>query len=316
MNTINKSTKSQSLSNTKTFRSSGNVAKQNSSKNGCCGCIVMFIVVSMIAWVISGLFRCTQNLETEEKHITEQEKFAQMLENSKEKRPRIGNNIKEKEYCDSIQNSWIEYMDSIKLFVNWKGRIKSINSEECGNQFVILSFALEHGEDYDPSYTFKVHYVLPKDSITTDKIYQTVKSVDDNSLVYYDGFIRKKSEGKLHTYFDDDDYKMYNNPEFEFLVKDVNTKSKGDTLTYNLRNAIELSYIAKRNLNMNGKRKISKMNLDMQLDAIEPYYKEAKGLLTQEELSYIDRLTQAFTYELLPDDIYEHRIVLGIFDNQ
>ena len=66
-----------------------------------------------------------------------------MLVQNNNKHYNLGNKILEKEFNDSVKKAIGEYMDSVRLFVNWEARIKNINSRETGNSSVALSFELQ-----------------------------------------------------------------------------------------------------------------------------------------------------------------------------
>lgn len=230
----------------------------------------------------------------------QQENFDNMLAQNNDKSYRLGNKLLEKEFNDSVKLAMGEYMDSVKLFVNWKAQIQniSINSEETGES-IALSFELEY---YVPEQrrevTFDVDYILPQDSINTDKVYQTIRSLNDNTNVYFDGFIRKKANGEAYYSSYSDDL-MHRNPEFEFFVVDINRTSKGDILSNNLQNAVDLSFQAIEPLELNFRKEISEKESSKRVEKIAPRFKAAKELLTQDEKAYIDRLTQALTYNFL-----------------
>lgn len=70
-------------------------------------------------------------------------------------------------------------------------------------------------------------------------------------------------------------------------------------MSNNLQNAVELSFKAIEPLELNFKKEISKRELNKRVENIAPQFKAAKEVLTQEEKAYIDRLTQALTYNFL-----------------
>ena len=227
----------------------------------------------------------------------QQEIFDNMLARNNDKRYCLGNNILRKEFNDSVKLAMGEYMDSVKLFVNWEAKIKNINSRETGKT-IALSFELEYAPEEFRKVTFDVDYVLPQDSVNTDKIYQTIRSLSNFSTVYFDGFIRKKANGEAHYSSYSDDL-MHSYPDFKFFVVDINTTSKGDTLSTNLQKAVNLSFQAIEPLELNFKKEISKKESNKRVEKIAPHFKAAKEVLTQEEKAYIDRLTKALTYNFL-----------------
>lgn len=69
---------------------------------------------------------------------------------------------------------------------------------------------------------------------------------------------------------------------------DINTTSKGDTLSNNLQNAVDLSFQAIKPLELNFKKKISKKESSKRVEKIAPRFKAAKEALTQDEKAYIE----------------------------
>ena len=241
------------------------------------------------------LYSCVETSKSDKKFSNaQQENFDAMLARNKDKSYHFGNKILEKEFNDSVKLAIGKYMDSIKLFVNWEAKIQNINSRETGNS-VALSFELEYTPEKYRIVTFDVDYILPKDSLNSDKIYQIVKKQTNYSTVYFDGFIGKKANGEAQYSSYSDDL-MHSYPDFKFFVVDINTTSKGDTLSKNLQNAVDLSFQAIEPLELNFKKEISKKESSKRVEKIAPRFKAAKEVLTQDEKAYIDRLTQALTY--------------------
>lgn len=222
-----------------------------------------------------------------------------MLDQNNKRSSNLGNDIKQKEFNDSVKMAIGEYMDSVKLFVNWQARIEDIKSKETGDNSVALSFKLVYTPEQYRKVTFDVDYVLPKDSMETDKIYQTVKNMDDYSTVYFDGFIREKANGEAHYSALFDDELMHPYPKFHFFVVDINATSKGDSLSPNLQKAVDLSFKAIEPLKLQFKKKITKAESDKRVEAVAEPFKAAKEALTKEEAAYVDRLTQALTLNFL-----------------
>ena len=168
-----------------------------------------------------------------------------------------------------------------KRIVNWKAQIQNINSRETVKS-IALSFELEYAPEQYRKVTFDVDYILPQDSINTDKIYQAIRSLNNYSTVYFDGLIRKKANGEAHYSSYSDDF-MHSYPDFKFFVVDNNTTSKGDTLSNNLQNAVDLSFQAIEPLELNFKKEISKKESSKRVEKIAPRFKAAKEVLTQDE---------------------------------
>ena len=248
--------------------------------------------------VLLVLCSCVNTTTTNNKFSNiQQENFDNMLARNNNKSYHLGNNILEKEFNDNVKLAIGEYMDSVKLFVNWKANILDINSTESGKS-VALSFKLKYIPEKYREVTFDVDYILPKDSLNSDKIYQTIKNLNNYSTIYFDGFIRKKANGEAHYNSYSDDL-MHSYPKFKFFIVDINTTSKGDTLSSELQNAVDLSFKAIEPLKLNFRNEISQKESDKRLDAISPQFNAAKKILTNEERAYVDRLTQALAYDFL-----------------
>lgn len=249
--------------------------------------------------ILLTFYGCVNNTNSANRKFAnkQQESFDSVLAQNNEKRYRLGNDIQRKEFNDKVKLAMGEYMDSVKLFVNWKAKIQDISSREAGKS-VALSFKLEYAPEEYREVTFDVDYILSKDSLNSDKIYKTIKNLNNYSTVYFDGFIRRKANGEaFYSSYSDD--LMHSYPKFKFFVVDVNTTSKGDTLSNNLQNAVDLSFKAIEPLELNFKKKISEKESNRRVKKIAPEFNAAKEVLTQEERAYIDRLTQALTYNFL-----------------
>lgn len=249
--------------------------------------------------ILFVLYGCvgTPNKANKKFSNVQQDNFDNMLARNKDKSFHLGNEILKKEFNDSVKLAIGEYMDSVKLFVNWNAIIQNINSREL-DKSILLSFELEYTPEQYRKVTFDVDYILPKDSLNSDKVYQTVKSINNYSTVYFDGFIRRKANGEAYYSSFSDDL-MHSYPDFKFFVVDINTTSKGDTLSNNLQTAVNLSFKTIELLELNFKKEISKRELNKRIEDIAPQFKATKAVLTQEEREYIDRLTKALTYNFL-----------------
>ena len=129
--------------------------------------------ISQLLLILFALYGCVGAPTKVNKKFSnvQQENFDNMLERNEDKSYSLGNDILRKEFDDSVRLAIGEYMDSVKLFVNWEAKIQNINSKETGKS-IALSFELEYTPEQYRKVTFDVDYILPQDSINTDKIYQ------------------------------------------------------------------------------------------------------------------------------------------------
>lgn len=261
--------------------------------------------IILVAFAMCFLYSCVVSAPKEVKRFSnaQQERFDDKLKDFNENKYNYKNDILKKEYLDSVRLATGLYMDSVKLFVNWKATIQNISSrEQNGN--IILSFELEYQPEEYRKVSFDVDYVLPnkEDTLKKDKIYTTIRSLSDFSDVYFDGFIRTKANGEAH--YDkfwesatDDLFLPY--PDFHFFIVDINNESKGDTLSNDLQNAVDLSFEAIEPLKLNFRKEISNKEMTARVDAIAPEFKSAKEKLSAEDRNYINRLTNAITLNFL-----------------
>lgn len=267
----------------------------------------------LFIFALLSLYGCVEEPRKPQKiHINEQqESFKRMIASNEEKMNSLANQLQEREFIDSLKLAMGEYMDSVKLFVNWKAKIQNINSTEEDNS-IALSFELAFDfdpnqfQDQDSAYAsvsgntveFDVDYVVPKDSIKSDKIYNTVKQLKEGSTVYFDGFIRTKANGEAH--FISESFEPSFCPSwFKFFIIDISTTSKGDTLSPKLQKAVELSYQFAEPIKLNFKKKISDKEASKRTDKREKALKTAMKELPKEEKNYVRRLVQALVYNIL-----------------
>mgnify|MGYP003549297731 FL=1 len=130
--------------------------------------------------ILFALYGCVQTSNKANKKFSnvQQENFDNMLARNRDKSYRLGNKILEKEFNDSVKLAIGEYMDSVKLFINWKAKIHNINSMELGES-VKLSFELKYTPEQYREVSFDVDYLLSKDSLDSDKIYSTIKRLNN-----------------------------------------------------------------------------------------------------------------------------------------
>ena len=264
----------------------------------------LLILMIFALCFISSCVVPTTNKEKKNRFANaQQEQFDDKLKYFDTKKYDYRNDILKKEYLDSVRLATGLYMDSVKLFVNWKAKIQDIKSRE-NNGNVILSFELEYQPEEYRKVAFDVDYVLPnnEDTLKKDKIYSTVRNLSELSDVYFDGFIRTKANNEAHYsgYFSsasDDMFLSY--PDFHFFIVDINAASKGDTLSNDLQKAVDLSFEALEPLKLNFKKEISDKEKNDRIKDIAPEFTSAKEKLSEEDKGYINRLTNAITLNFL-----------------
>lgn len=233
----------------------------------------------------------------------QQQEFNNMLSQSSIQRMKLGNEVLVKEFDENIQRSIGKYMDSVTIFVNWKAKIDRIKSDSRtirGKEYEVLTFDLSYDHHGSQRVSFDVDYVLPKEESNSDMLYNKIKSISDNSIVYFDGFIRIEDGKPLYTTYLlsglSEGYAKLNSPDFKFHIVDINTSPKIDTLSSCLRNAISATSNLQKELTELGvlyhQRKISKREYEKRIKVVGHQQMEVIRDLTEEEQGYLKRFTR------------------------
>lgn len=267
------------------------------------------LLITMIALV--GLLTAFSGCVQGSKHSvgsndgvnTQQDAFYKFLL-SAEKRLNGGftNEIQKKEFYRKFEADLFHYVDSVGIFVNWRGVIYDIETEESGNS-VALKFTIEvtppQSNGMMDIRLFATH-LIPKDSLEADYLYNTVSNIPNYKEVYVDGFIRTKNTDKVYYHSSTRSNSTSSlNPDYNFWVLDIGTKKREDALSENLSNTIALSYEWVAPLKEAYLGNISKKEQDARTDKILPAFKEAKSKLNEYEAQYIQRLNTALVYNFM-----------------
>ena len=210
----------------------------------------------------------------------------------------VGNKIKKQEFLDSVKSATYEYVDSVKLFVNWKGRISAIDSRTSGNS-TALEFDIVYKPEQYREVTFKCTYILPTDSLQSDELYQTVKALNGYETIYFDGFIRTLANNTVKYSWSSSDDLFLPYPKFEFFVIDISTTPKENQLSEEMQKAVNMTFDVIEPLKSNFRKEISEKEMKARLEVLAPKYDEVKSKLTPQQKSYIQRLSQACSYNFL-----------------
>lgn len=128
---------------------------------------------------------------------------------------------------------------------------------------------------------------------------RSVKVLNGYETVYFDGFIRTLANNTIKYSWSSSDDLFLPYPKFEFFIVDLSTTSKENVLPEAMQNAVNLTFDAIEPLKTNFRKQISKKEMEAKLKILMPRYDDAKSKLTPEQRSYIQRLSQACTYNFL-----------------
>ena len=209
------------------------------------------------------------------------------------------NDIQEKEYLNQFEEDLYNYIDSVKLFINWKGVISDIETEEVGKT-TALKFVIKYEPEEYRKIEFKCTHLIKTDSLESDYIYNKVKNMSDYSVVYFDGFIRTKNNGEVYYFL----RSAGNNlniayPNYEFWVLDISSENRENTLSDNMSKSISIAYEINKALRDHFLGSIEKDESNAIFDKLLPSYKDAISILTENEQLYIQRFNTNYTYNYL-----------------
>jgi hypothetical protein len=229
----------------------------------------------------------------------QQQSFDTFLLSKRAKEYNQANDIQKKQFYSEFENELYGYIDSVKLFVNWNGRISDIKTESNGKSTYVKFKITYQPEEYRKISFFCTH-LAKSDSLNDDYIYNKVKSIPDNSEVYFDGFIRTKNNNKV-------DYHLGNPgedlniayPDYKFWIIDISNTKRNDTLTSNLKNTVDCCYKITQPLKQLYLKQISKSESDKQHRNLLPAFEILKSKLSNDEIKYVQRLNTCLVYNFL-----------------
>ena len=258
-------------------------------------CTMFALVISLSSCVDSNVKRAGYN--------DQQAAFDKFLSAKNKHKFDSQNDIQKAEFYKQFESDLYNYVDSVKLFVNWIGRIEGISTRNVGKNSTQVKFTIYYTPEEYRRVSFNCLYVVDNDSLETDHIYNTVKNISNGSSVYFDGFIRTTNHNTVkYDFHSPGDELNLPYPDYDFFIIEVGTTNRGDSLSTNLQTAVEIAYRISEPLKLNYQKKISNAEEKARLKAIEPDFKVAKAKLTKEEKNYLNRLTNALAMNFLYGD--------------
>lgn len=223
----------------------------------------------------------------------DQARFSDFLEGCHESESRALNDIQRAEYMDTFEHQLANHVDSVIIFNNWKCQISNIKSTDYSKS-VNLTFDLEVEPRQYQKISFDVSYILPKDSIAVDSVYQFVKNTRNYSTVYVDGFIPINRDNTVK--YDYGDMHL-NYPNYKFYVTQISDQPV--IVSDNLRTALSLMNKQLKLLRGNYWKQISDIDKTHKVDSIMPIFEEAQSKLTPSEKKYLSIYGTQFANDFL-----------------
>lgn len=234
----------------------------------------------------------------------QQQNFDDFLAKKNEISYSQANDIQEKEFYKQFEKEIFEYIDSIKLLVNWKGNIRNIKTEVSGEQTAVI-FEIYYKPEEHREITFECIHLVETTNLDSDYIYNQVKNISEYSSIYFDGLIRTKNNNQVYYNMRSPGndrniaYPNYYLWIVDIGIVDIQIPKRSDTLSKNLQNAVNYCYKINEPLKLHFLNKISKKESDKEFQSLLPEFENLKSHLTENEKSYIQRLNTCLTYNYL-----------------
>jgi len=244
--------------------------------------------IYLLTVLLLFLLSCnTQQNRVSEK--TQQQEFNDFLNSKKEMEYRQGNDIQEKEFKKQFEKDLSTYLDSVKLFVNWKGQIKDIKTTEYG-QSTLLEFEILYNPEKYREITFECSHIIKTVELDSDYLYNKVKNLSNYSTIYVDGFIKRKMDNSVSYYMEGlfDQHISY--PHYKFNVVKINEDLKADTLSDNLQRAISIDFEIMDLFKQEFQKKINQKERDEKAKSLQ--FDSIQSVLTEDEKQYSQRIRQ------------------------
>lgn len=254
----------------------------------------IFVLLVVVATIFTGCEPSAVKFENQQ-----QQNFDDFLAKKREMSHRQANDIQKKEFYNEFEKELFNYIDSVKLFVNWRGTIKDIKTKESGKSTAI-EFEINYKPEEYREVTFKCTHLVETANLDNDYIYNQVKNMRNYSTVYFDGLIRTKNQNQVY-------YNMRSvgedlnipYPKYQFWIVDIGTVKRNDNLSNNLQDAVDFCYKMIEPLKLQFINKISKSESDNIFNSLSPEFENLKSQLTEEEKSYIDRINTCLVYNFM-----------------
>ena len=259
---------------------------------------VCYAILAIVSMVFIGCVG-TSSTSTVKFENQQQQNFDDFLAEKRKLTFNQANDIQRKEFNNQFEKELFDYIDSVKLFVNWEGTIKDIKTKESGKSTAI-EFEIYYKPEEHREIRFLCTHIVETANLETDYIYNQVKNISNYTTVYFDGLIR--TNNKKQVYYDfrsvgDELNIPY--PQYRFWIVDIGTTKRNNNLSENLQNAVNFCYNMVEPLRLQFLNQISKGESDKTFNKLLPEFENLKSLLTDNEKLYVQRVNTSLIYNFM-----------------
>ena len=246
--------------------------------------------ILLIAVVCLAIFEGCGKRKTPPKttydNITQQE-FTDILIREKSAYYKAVNAIQKQETIDSLNAQLIQFVDSTQVFKNWHGAISNIGlSDEVkdNKNYKRLTFDIWTMPDQYLKYTFHHSELIDIDSLSSHCLYNAIKSIPNNSFVYFDGRIGVLYDQQI-CYVGQYDISK---PTYDFLVLDISSEPLTE-LSPAMTDLINIHSDIDRQIRKKVTQQMSESELNIYIEKYTPHIDSLLQKLTRCERHYLSR---------------------------
>ncbi len=245
-------------------------------------------------FMIFLLFIGCETSVKQDKGKTQQESFYDFINNNKKMSYDYKDNVQKKRFKRRFEKDLAKYLDSVMVFVNWKGQIRDINTKTNGNT-TFLKFEIFCNSKEGNNITFHHSHFIKNNEIEKDYIYNKVKDLPNNSYVNIDGFIKRKLDRSVSYKLNRSFLLHMYSPHYNFNVLEINKTAKNDnllcdTLPKALKNAIVVDFKMMDLFRQEFQKQITKKQRIAKAKSLK--FDSVQSVLSEEEKNYSQRVRQ------------------------
>lgn len=171
---------------------------------------------------------------------TSQIAFDSLLNAFAENRFNSKNSIQKQNFYKEFDKQLNSFVDSIGVFVNWKGKIEEIDiSKAVIDNYTNISCKIKYSSDDFREVTFKTEIFLKTNELTSDSIYTKLERLALGTTVYFDGIIQRDFNRNIQ-YENGGELLKTTKPKYLFHLLDITPYSRADTLSSKIKNILSI----------------------------------------------------------------------------
>lgn len=201
--------------------------------------------IIFLLFLISSVWSCDENNLNSVSNAKKigppsQIAFDSLLNIFGENRFNSKNSIQKQNFYKEFDQQLNTFVDSIGLFVNWKGIIEEIDiSEAVIDNYTNISCKIKYSSDDFREVTFKTELYVKTNDLKSDSIYSKLERLALGSVVYFDGIIQRDFNRNIQ-YENGGELLKTTKPNYLFHLLDITPYSRADTLSSKIKKIVSI----------------------------------------------------------------------------